>query len=136
MAAPSSFLGSWARPCKLARRRLLEAAGATQPCRGWEPMILQIARWARWLDEWLQTRLGRPYNVLLGIGLITEIIEQVSRLPQKLESAPNLLRSALVLLVEFALLLHQIGALSHHVEHRGLGRRRGGRAKPADANES
>ena len=70
------------------------------------------------MDERLQSRLGRPYNVLLGVGLITEIIEQVSRLPQKLQSAPTLARTVLVLLVEMALLLHQIGALSHHVEGR------------------
>jgi len=85
-------------------------------------MILQICRWARQLDEWLQTRLGRPYNVLLGFGLVVEIIEQVGGLPQKLESAPTVIRTILVLLVEFALLLHQVGALSHHLDRRGAPR--------------
>jgi len=81
-------------------------------------MILQICRWARQLDEWLQTRLGRPYNFLLGFGLVVEIIEQAGRLPRRLESASTVIQSVLVLVVEFALLLHQIGALSHHVERR------------------
>jgi len=81
-------------------------------------MILQICRWALWLDEWLQDRLGRPYNLLLGIGLVVEMVEQAGRLPQRLESAPNLIRSVLILSVEFALLLHQVGALSHHIERR------------------
>ena len=43
-------------------------------------MILQISLWARWLDEWLQARLGRPYNALLGFGLVTEIVQQMSSL--------------------------------------------------------
>lgn len=89
-------------------------------------MILQISRWARWLDEWLQARLGRPYNLLLGIGLVTEIIGQLGRLGQRLELAPSLLWTVLILLVEVALLLHQVGTLSHHIE-----RRRDRRAKPA-----
>ena len=81
-------------------------------------MILMICRWARWLDEWLQERLGRPYNVILGIGLVTEIVQQIAGLGPKLRSAPTALQTILVLAVEFALLLHQLGALSHHVERR------------------
>ena len=83
------------------------------------------------MDQWLQTRLGRPYNALLGVGLVLEIIEQLGRLPERLGSAPNLIRSGLILVMAFALLLHQLGALSHHVD-----RRRGGRSRSApDAGE-
>jgi hypothetical protein len=89
-------------------------------------MILWICRWARRLDEWLQARLGRPYNALLGVGLVYEIVEQLGHIGTRLQSAPNLLRSLLILLVTFALLLHQVGALSHHID-----RRRGGRTHPA-----
>jgi hypothetical protein len=85
-------------------------------------MILRISRWALWLDEWLQERLGRPYNALLGVGLVFEIIEQAGHIRERLHSAPNLLRSLLILAVSLALLLHQIGALSHHIERRGRGR--------------
>jgi hypothetical protein len=85
-------------------------------------MILQICRWALWLDEWLQTRLGRPYNVILGIGLVAEIVDQLGRLGTRLHSAPTFARDVLVLVVEFALLLHQLGALSHHIERRRAGR--------------
>ena len=87
-------------------------------------MILQISRWALWLDEWLQERLGRPYNFLLGVGLVFEIIEQAGHVRERLHSAPNLLRSLLILAVSLALLLHQVGALSHHMERRGRGRSR------------
>ena len=87
-------------------------------------MILRICSWARWLDEWLQTRLGRPYNVILGIGLVSEIVDQLTQIGPRLRSAPTFARDLLILAVELALLLHQIGALSHHIE-----RRRGGRGK-------
>jgi hypothetical protein len=88
-------------------------------------MIGQIIRGARWLDEWLQERLGRPYNVILGIGLVSEIVEEIGHLGERVGSAPTLVRSLLTLLVAFALLLHQVGALSDHFERRGAGRRNG-----------
>ena len=99
-------------------------------------MIVEIFRGARRLDEALQTRLGRPYNVLLGIGLVSEIVEQLSRAGERLGSAPNLVRLVLTLAVEFALLLHQIGALSHHIEHRrsGLERERARRSAPSSSD--
>jgi hypothetical protein len=87
-------------------------------------MITRICRWALWLDEWLQERLGRPYNLLLGVGLVFEIIEQAGHVRERLHSAPTLLRSLLIFMVSLALLLHQIGALSHHMERRGRGRSR------------
>jgi hypothetical protein len=91
-------------------------------------MILRICRYALWLDEWLQARLGRPYNFMLGFGLVTEIVGQLSRLGQRLDSAPTLIRSVLIVAVELALLLHQVGALSHHID-----RRRALRGKAGDA---
>ena len=81
-------------------------------------MIYQICLWAKRLDEWLQERLGRPYNFVLGVGLVSEIIQQSSRLGSTMRSAPSLIAALLILAVEFALLLHQIGALAHHIERR------------------
>jgi hypothetical protein len=97
-------------------------------------MILQICRWALWLDEWLQARLGRPYNVVLGIGLVSEIIDQVLRLGPRLHSAPTVLRVIPILAVEFALLLHQLGSLAHHMDRRRGGR--GGHPVAEPATES
>jgi hypothetical protein len=88
-------------------------------------MILTICRWARWLDDWLQQHLGRPYNFVLGVGLVSEIISQISRLGPRLHSAPTVVGTLLILAVEFALLLHQIGALSHHIERRRARRGKG-----------
>jgi hypothetical protein len=93
-------------------------------------MILTICRWARWLDEWLQRRLGRPYSVVLGIGLVSEIVDQFVRLPSRLHSAPTLVRAVLIIFIEFALLLHLIGGLAHHIERRRASRGNGA-APPA-----
>jgi hypothetical protein len=95
-------------------------------------MFYTICLWARRLDEWLQERLGRPYNFILGVGLVTEIIQQIANLGPKLVSAPTVVRTVLVLAVELALLLHQIGALTHHIERRRTGRDRRGKATASE----
>jgi len=96
-------------------------------------MILELGRGARWLDEWLQERLGRPYNLLLSIGLVGEVVERVRALPRALGSTGHEVQLIGLLLMELALLLHQVAVLSHHLEkHRGQGgwRRRGPEAPP------
>ncbi len=86
-------------------------------------MILQLGRGVRWLDQYLQHRLGRPYNILLSVGLVTEIVERVRELPHALTSAPNEIRLALILIMELVLLLHQVSVLSEHIDkHRRRGR--------------
>jgi hypothetical protein len=66
------------------------------------------------LDRWLQTRLGRPYNALLGIGLTVEIIRRLAELPHHASLAPRLAGIILLVVMNIALLIHQVGALSHH----------------------
>jgi hypothetical protein len=86
-------------------------------------MIALIARLAYRLDQWLEQTLGRPYNVILGVGLVTEIVRRAVELPERLADRPRLIGEGLTMLMELALLIHQIGALSHHIERRGSGRR-------------
>ena len=81
-------------------------------------MLHAIAQGAHRLDLWLQDRLGRPYNALLGVGLTIEIVRRISEAPKALASVHGLIGSALVIFMEMALLIHQIGALSHHIERR------------------
>jgi hypothetical protein len=81
-------------------------------------MILQISRWAHDLDAWLQSRIGRPYNVLLTIGLVAEIVGRVRHLPELVTSASGELRLVFVIVLEMALLIHQVGLISHVVEPR------------------
>ena len=88
-------------------------------------MIRLITRVAFTIDQWLERTLGRPYNVILGVGLIVEIVRRLIDLPARLGSMPHVVGEAAVLLVATLLLIHQVGALSHHVERAG--RRKGKR---------
>jgi hypothetical protein len=95
-------------------------------------MIGVIANGALRLDQWLEKNLGRPYNALLGIGLMTEIVRQSIELSAKLRATDDIVRLVFPLLLESALLIHQVGALSHRFENRKNGgssnRRRNGSA--------
>ena len=86
-------------------------------------MLRMITRAAFWLDNWLQQTLGRPYNFVLGVGLVSEIVRGVIEFRGHVLSSEQMTGSVAQLVVASALLVHQIGALSHRVENRGEGRR-------------
>jgi hypothetical protein len=95
-------------------------------------MLHSIALAAHRLDLWLQARFGRPYNVLLGVGLVTEIIRRLGELPRHAVLEPGLIGMIALIAMNLALLVHQIGELSHHTgrirARRDAARsRRGGR---------
>jgi hypothetical protein len=77
-------------------------------------MIHSIALAAHRLDLWLQARLGRPYNVILGVGLVTEIIRRLGELPRHAVLEPGLLGVVALIAMNLALLVHQVGEFSHH----------------------
>ncbi len=81
-------------------------------------MIRAITGAALRLDLWLQDRLGRPYHALLGVGLIIEIVRRLIEIPERAASMHRLVPVVLLILLEAALLIHQVGALSHHVAPR------------------
>ena len=97
-------------------------------------MIRELTHAARRLDLWLQARLGRPYNALLGVGLTIELVHRLTELPATLAIPHRLIGGLLVVAMELALLVHQVAELSHHIdarrsrnakaEQRGLFRRR------------
>ncbi len=86
-------------------------------------MIGAITRGAYWLDVWLQDHVGRPYNALLGIGLVIEIIRGATELSEHIRTTQSLAIPIFQILLGAALLIHQLGALSHRLEARGEGRR-------------
>jgi hypothetical protein len=81
-------------------------------------MIREITHGALKLDTWLQEKLGRPYNVLLSIGLVSELVQRLSELPKKITTMPHLVGDVVAALIEVALLIHQVGALSHRIDRR------------------
>jgi hypothetical protein len=70
------------------------------------------------LDTWLQERLGRPYNILLTIGLVIEIVTRIKEAPHHLASKASIAETVLAVVLEVALLIHQIGQLSHRIGHK------------------
>jgi hypothetical protein len=85
-------------------------------------MIHALIRAAHRLDLWLQRRLGRPYNVLLGVGLTIEVIRRLTELPAHLAEAPRVAGALLAVAMDMALLIHQLGEMSHRMAARRAGR--------------
>lgn len=92
-------------------------------------MIVEFLSGVHRLDGFLETRVGRPYHVLLGVGLVAEIVKELSELDKLGESAGGIVRTAFSLLLFAALLIHQLGELHEHAERRGESARRLGRRK-------
>ena len=93
-------------------------------------MIGFIARLAYRIDQWLERTLGRPYNVILGIGLIVEIVRRLIDLPSRMHSMPHVAGEVVLMVMASLLLIHQIGALSHHVERVGRRKSKSATADP------
>jgi hypothetical protein len=101
-------------------------------------VIRGIAAGAARLDAWLQAKLGRPYNAVLTVGILTEIIRRLTEAPKQLGELHHLLPIIGLTAVDLALLIHQVGELSHRIERRRKARdeadtgsrlhRRGGQA--------
>jgi hypothetical protein len=80
-------------------------------------IIRNLAQVAYHLDEWLQANLGRPYNALLGVGLVLGLIHQVQDLPKDFTHGGGL-STLLIALMDVALLINQAGQFHGHMERR------------------
>lgn len=74
-------------------------------------MIRFLTRPAARLDQWLHARLGRPYGVLLSIGLMVDIGHRVMDAPKHIQEKHRLIGEGLAIIMELALLLHQVGEM-------------------------
>jgi len=81
-------------------------------------MFRAITDWARWLDQWLEINLGRPYNTILSIGLVLEMINKIQTLPSTIAHGKGLIGILFSLVVEAALLINQLGEFSHRRHKR------------------
>ncbi len=81
-------------------------------------MLRYVTSSALRLDEALQRKLGRPYNAMLAVVLVGEILRRSLEFHKKLASTTGLVGLVLSILVEMALLIHQLGALDHHLARR------------------
>jgi hypothetical protein len=76
-------------------------------------MFKQLTDFCAWLDKWLETHLGRPYNALLSVGLVLEMSSKISSLPKTWGHAHLSTGTLLGIAMEAALLINQLGEFSH-----------------------
>src|SRR5271170_7389272 len=76
-------------------------------------MIIEVLCAARYLDDKLKEKLGRPYHAALGIGLVWEIIERCQELYDAPATSAGIMRLALVILL-YLLLLIQVHSDPDH----------------------
>ncbi len=82
-------------------------------------MLRQVFKGARWLDVWLEEHLGRPYNALLSVGLSLEMLHRIQHLPETWRpGAHDPLGAVLALVMEAALLIHQLGEMAERADRR------------------
>jgi hypothetical protein len=87
-----------------------------------------VARSAYRLDAWLKDKVGRPYTMILGVGLILGIAQTVRSIEAAWRSNHSPLLLAGTLFFELALLLNQFAQLHEYREHS---RRRRAQSKSA-----
>ena len=80
-------------------------------------MITAVLRAMHRLDDWLRESFGRPYHVVLAIGLVVEIIAHIRELHEA-PKASTVIKMVLTTLLYLLLIVHQLGELSDHAERR------------------
>ncbi len=85
----------------------------------WEPaMIRELTRLAHRLDAWLREHLGRPYTVVLAIGLVYGIIASVKALIHEAESRFDVFKLVTAVLFQLALLINQLAQFHEYRQER------------------
>jgi hypothetical protein len=81
-------------------------------------MITEFLQATHRIDAGIQRALGRPYHVVLGIGLVVEIVERFRQLREAGASSAGLVHLVLVMMLYAALLIHQFGELHTHMKEK------------------
>ena len=81
-------------------------------------VILELLRPAIRADNWLKEKLGRPYHVVLGVGLVTGIAQRIQAFIDLPYTHVRFGQVVLEVLFGLALLLEQLGDLGERLERR------------------
>jgi hypothetical protein len=81
-------------------------------------MIRFLTGAASRIDGWLHKRLGRPYGVMLSIGLVADIGHRLLDAPRHVRERHHLIGMVLVVTMELALLLHQLAEMHERLGDR------------------
>ena len=77
---------------------------------------------AHWLDAWLKARLGRIYNIVLGMGLGLGISAAIASLTKELGEGAGAWKLAGLIAFQAVLLLNQFAQIWELREERRLRR--------------
>ena len=69
------------------------------------------------IDDWLH-RLGRPYRVMLSIGLIADIGHRIFDASKHVQERQHVVGMILAVVMELALLIHQLAEMHERLGHR------------------
>jgi hypothetical protein len=81
-------------------------------------MIIEILRFARRLDKKLEDTVGRPYRVIITVGLVTEIVARVRELMHTSFAEADFVQDLIWILIGLLLVVNQLGELSNRMEQR------------------
>jgi hypothetical protein len=81
-------------------------------------MIRTILNGAYELDAWLGRSVGRPYHVILGIGLVVELVRRLRDIGEVGASATGLVRVAISVVFFAALFINQLAEFHGHMQRR------------------
>ncbi len=71
------------------------------------------------LDAWLHRKIGRPYGIVMTVGLVVEIVHRLSETPKRIGEAKGFIALVLLVLLNAALLINQLGDLGERFATRG-----------------
>jgi hypothetical protein len=91
-------------------------------------MIRTLGVWAHWLDRWLKTHVGRPYTIVLVIGLVGSITASIKAITTEFASTGNIAVAAGTIAMDIILLVNQ---LAQFHEYREFSRERRAARKAA-----
>jgi len=69
-------------------------------------------------DAFIHSHLGRKYGALLTFGLIADIGQRVLGAPKQIASHQHLVGTALAVVLEFGLLIHQVAEIYERLGFR------------------
>lgn len=81
-------------------------------------MIKGLTAAAYRIDTWLHAHLGLKYGVLLTVGLIIDIGRRALDAPKQIAAPHHLVGTALSILLECGLLIHQVAELYERLGFR------------------
>ena len=85
-------------------------------------MIGVLLHRAARLDAWLKGRVGQPYHLLLGAGLVVDIVSRCRDLLSAPHSQATYLRLSVSVVFGVLLLLNHWAELSARIQRRAAGR--------------